>query len=108
MCHHHAESPHPPNITLTAIISFISDEPNVGSSLLHWDLAENQEASPGVDVATSYLVSVSSESNQSNSTTSNTSLWLTLFYDQDYNISVVAKNCFGTSEPAELHVVWDG
>ena len=105
MCHHHAESPHPPNITLTAIISFISDEPNVGSSLLHWDLAENQEASLGVDVAIiSYLISLSSESNQSNSTTSNTSLWLTLFYDQDYNISLVAK----TSEPAELHVVWDG
>ena len=87
---------------------FISEEPSVESSLLHWNLADNQEASPGVDVATSYLVSLSSESNQSNSTTSNTSLWLTLFYDQDYNISVIAKNCFGISERAELHVVWDG
>ena len=79
------------------------------SSLLHWDLVDTQAViSTGVDVATSYLVSLSSESNQSNFTTSNTSIWLTLFYDQDYNISVAAKNYFGISESAELHVVWDG
>ena len=89
-------------------MSFRSEEPNVESSLLHWDLADNQEASLEGDLGTSYLISLSSESNQSNIATSNTSLWLTLFYDQDYNISMVAKNCFGTSEPAELHVVWDG
>ena len=94
-------------MTLTAIMSIRSGEPNVESSLLNWNLAGTQAVSSGVDVATSYLVSLSSESNQSNFTTSNTSIWLTLFYDQDYNVSVVAKNCFGTSEPAELHVVWD-
>jgi hypothetical protein len=86
-------------------MSFRSEEPNVESSFLHWN---NQEVSPGVDVATSYLISLSSGSNQSTFTTSDASVWLTLFYDQDYNISVVAKNCFGTSESAELHVVWDG
>ena len=90
------------------MMSFRYKEPNIESSLLHWNLADNQEASPGVDVAMSYLISLSSESNQSTFTTLNTSIWLALFYDQDYNITVVAKNCFGTSEPAELHVVWDG
>ena len=95
---------------MTATISFRSEEPDVESSLLHWNLADNQQlqASLGVDIATSYLISLSFESNQSNSTTLNTSIWLILFYDQDYNISVVAKNCFGTSKPAELHVVWEG
>ena len=90
---------------------FRSEEPNVAieSSILHWDVADTQEASPGMNAIASYLISLSfNESNLSNSTTSNTSVRLTLFYDQDYNISVVAKNCFGTSEPAELHVIWDG
>ena len=57
---------------------------------------------------TFYAITLSSESNQSNFTTSNTSIWLTLFYDRDYNISVVAKNCAGNSEPAELYFTWDG
>ena len=91
-------------MTLTATMSFRSEEPNIESSFLHWNLDDTQEASPEVDVATSYLISLSSELNQFRSThnTSNTSIWLTLFYGQDYNISVVAKKCFGTSKPYML------
>lgn len=93
-------------------MSFRSEDPNVAieSSLLHWNLADTQEANPGmnVTVVTSYFISLSSELNQSTFTTLNTSIWLTLFYDQDYNIIVVTKNCLGTSEPTELHVAWDG
>ena len=91
-------------------MAFRYGEPNVESSFLHWNLTDTQEASLGVDVATSYLVTLSSESNQSNFTTSNTPefIQLILFYNQDYNISVVAKNCFGTGEPADLYVIWDG
>ena len=33
--------------------------------------------------------------------TTNTSVQLALLYDQDYNISVVARNCIGSSAPAE-------
>ena len=57
---------------------------------------------------------VTPESERSNQSilmfeTSNTSTQLTLFFDQDYNISVVARNCIGTtSEPAELYITWDG
>jgi hypothetical protein len=36
--------------------------------------------------------------------TTNTSIQLALLYDQDYNISVVARSCIGTSEPAEIHI----
>ena len=36
--------------------------------------------------------------------TTNTSVQLALLYDQDYNISVVARNCIGSSAPAEIHI----
>jgi hypothetical protein len=37
--------------------------------------------------------------------TTNMSIQLALLYDQDYlNISVVARSCIGTSEPAEIHI----
>ena len=66
----------------------------------------NQESMANLN--TTYFTSLSSESNQSNYTSSNTSILLPLFYDEDYNISVVARNCIGESEPAELYVIWDG
>ena len=105
----HTEPPRPLNITLTARLR--PEEPAV-SSYLHWSVADDHdEDTATVDLNTSYHISLFPElvgSNQSNFTISTTSIWLTLFYDQDYNISVVARNCVGTSEPAELHVVWDG
>jgi hypothetical protein len=36
--------------------------------------------------------------------TTNMSIQLALLYDQDYNISVVARSCIGTSAPAEIHI----
>ena len=78
-------------------------------SLLHWDI---QEDSDMLDVLnTSYIITVTPESEKLNqsmhmSETSNTSTQLTLFFDEDYNISVAARNCVGISEPAEL--VWEG
>ena len=57
-----------------------------------------------------YIVTVISESLESNlsiTLTSNASLQLTLFSDQDYNISVVASNCLGTSEPFEICITAD-
>ena len=36
--------------------------------------------------------------------TADTSIPLTLHYDRDYNISVVANNCVGNSTPAEIHI----
>ena len=105
----HAEPPRPLNITLTA--RFRSEERDI-FSYLHWSVADDHhEDTVTVDLNTSYLISLFPElvgSNQSTFTISTPSIWLTLFYDQDYNISVVARNCVGTSEPAELYVVWDG
>ena len=79
-------------------------------SYLHWSdsmtFTHNQESMANLN--TTYFISLSSESNQSNYTTSNTSILLPLFYDEDYNISVVARNCTGESEPAEPYVTWDG
>ena len=77
---------------------------------LHWSIADNDREDT-VGLNTSYIVTVISESVESNSsilTTSNTSIQLTLSNDQEYNISVVAMNCFGTSEPAEIYITWDG
>ena len=36
--------------------------------------------------------------------TADTSIPLTLHYDRDYNISVMASNCVGDSTPAEIHI----
>ena len=110
----HSESPHRPNITLTATLRLQEPDVNI---YLHWFMAESDDNNDSedtvvtVDLNTSYAISIFPELvglNQSNFTISTTSIWLTLFYDQDYNISVVARNCVGTSEPAELYVVWDG
>ena len=98
----HAEPPRPLDITLTATLR--SEEPDV-SSFLHWSGSMTHNK---VNLDTSYVITLFSESNQFNFTTLNTSIWLTLFYDQDYNISMISKNCAGNSEPAELYLTWDG
>ena len=36
--------------------------------------------------------------------TTNTSVQLALLYNQDYNISVLVRNCTGTSAPAIIHI----
>ena len=76
---------------------------------LHWNVEENN-GDKRVNLNTSYMVTVTSESLESNRTivlTSNNSIQLTLFGDQDYNISVVASTCAGISEPAEIHITTD-
>lgn len=107
----YTELSRPLNITLTA--SFRLEESDAVSSYLYWsgNIAESHDQNniiTNLDMYTFYAVSVYSESNQSYFTTSNTSIQLTLFYDEDYNISVVARNCIGMSEPADLYVTWDG
>ena len=105
----HAVLPQPLNITMKAALSPASESIE---GLLHWDI---QEDSDTMDVLnTSYTITVIPESeklNQSIFETSNTSTPLTLFLDQyqGYNISVVARSCLGTSEPAKLYIaLWDG
>ena len=92
-------------MTATLILASESDVSIEG--LLHWDI---QEDSDTMDVLnTSYIITQESEnSNQSITETSNTSTQLNLFFDEDYNISVVARNCVGTSKPAEVFIQWDG
>ena len=74
--------------------------------LLHWDIEKDHYDSDTMN--TSYIITVTPESEKlihSMSETSNTFTQLTLFFDKDYNISVVARNCVGTtSKPAELCV----
>lgn len=73
---------------------------------LHWSIAEI----PETNVNTSYTVTVIPESldQESISITTNTSRQLTLLTDQDYNISVAARNCVGTSKQAEIYITRDG
>ena len=76
---------------------------------LHWNVEENN-GDKRVNLNTSYVVTVIPESLESNQTialTSNNSIQLTLFGDQDYNISVLASTCVGISEPAEIHITTD-
>ena len=105
----HAEPPNPTKATLNfeseAQLSLISLE-----GYLHWSI-EGDDREDTADLNTSYMVTVipeSVESNLSVFTTSNTSIQLILSNDWEYNISVVAKNCVGTSEPAEIYITWDG
>ena len=107
----HSEPPHPLNITVMVLLvpEMLESAPIDG--LLHWDIQDSDTVI--VDVLnTSYIITVTPQSEKLNQLifeTSNTSIQLTLFLDQDYNISVVARNCIGsTSEPAELYITWDG
>ena len=105
----HAAPPQPLNITMTAALTTASEFDVSIDGLLHWDIQEDSDTMHMDVLNTSYIITVTQESeelNQSISETSNTSTQLTLFLDQDYNISVTARNCVGTSEPAEL--VWEG
>ena len=59
-------------------------------------------------LADHYIVSLSPliHDNESESIfiTSNTTIYLSLQHNQDYNISVMASNCAGNSTPAEISV----
>ena len=105
----HAEPPNPTKATLN-----FESEPQLSlislEGYFHWSI-ESDDREDTAYLNTSYMVTVipeSVESNLSVFTTSNTSIQLTLSNDREYNISVVAKNCVGTSEPAEIYTTWDG
>ena len=100
--------PQPLNITMIAALNTPALESDVSiEGVLHWDL-DIQEDSDIMDVLnTLYIITVTPESeklNQSIFETSNISIPLTLFLDQGYNISVVARSCIGTSAPATIHI----
>ena len=61
-----------------------------------------------VNVADHYIISVSPLINDSKSEsifiTSNTTIQLPLQYNRDYNVSVMASNCAGSSTPVEISV----
>ena len=52
----------------------------------------------------SYIITLDTADSGDIFHTTNTSIQLNLFYDQDYNISVVARNCIGSSSPATIHI----
>ena len=102
----HAAPPRPLNVTMTVALATASETSVSIDGLLHWDIYEDSNT---MDVLnTSYIIIVTPESeNQTITETSNVFTNVTLFYEQDYSISVVATNCIGiTSEPAELYVIW--
>ena len=64
----------------------------------------NVEWNP-VDVADNYTVSVSpSLESEYVFVTSHTTIQLPFLYNQDYNVSVVANNCAGSSIEANINV----
>ena len=96
-------SPRSLNITMLAALNTPVLESIEG--LIHWDI---QRDSDTMDVLnTLYIITVTPESeklNQSIFETSNISIPLTLFLNQGYNISVVARSCIGTSASATIHI----
>ena len=58
-----------------------------------------------VDVADHYTVSISPPlESESVFITSNTTIQLPFLYNQDYNVSVMANNCAGSSIAASINV----
>ena len=105
----HAEPPQPLIITLTTTLESEAQDISLDVNL-HWSIAENKQMS---DLITSYVVTVISGSPELNQSvimymTRNTSIQFKLFRDQNYNISVAARNCVGHSEPAEIYITRDG
>ena len=109
----HVVPPQPLNNIMVTAALIPASESNASIDT-HLHLSGNiHKDSDTMDVLnSSYIITVTPESeelNQSMFETSNTSILLTLFLDQGYNISVVTRNCLGTSEPAELYIaLWDG
>ena len=64
---------------------------------VHWEAS---------DYADSYFVFVFSPLNNSDSifTTTNTTFQLSMLYNEEYNISVLASNCAGNSTPVIIPV----
>ena len=89
---------------MTAVLTTASIAVSI-EGLLHWVIQEDSDTTDILN--TSYIITVTPESeelNQSIFETSNTFTQLTLFFNQEYNISVVARSCIGSSAPAIIHI----
>jgi hypothetical protein len=96
----------PLKVTVTAGLTPTSESDVSIDGLLHWEVQED------CDVKTNaYIITVTPESeklNQSIELTSNTSTKVTLLFDEDYIISVEARNCIGVSKSTKLFIQWGG
>ena len=98
----YTEPPQPHN--LTVVMSTDPGDPYV-NVVLQWfdqnlDAALNQTYTITI---TRYPPSIADSG--ATFQTTNTSIQLALLYDQDYNISVVARNCIGSSIPAIIRMI---
>ena len=69
--------------------------------VVQWDA---QRLNTALNLDQTYTITVSTPTVGTIFHTPNVSIQLVLFYDQDYNISVVTSNCIGNSTPAEIHI----
>ena len=95
--------PQPLNITMIAALNTPVLESDVSiEGVLHWYLDIQEDI---MDVLnTLYIITVTPESEKLNQSIFETSNISILFLDQRYNISVVARSCIGSSEPATIHI----
>jgi hypothetical protein len=99
--------PRPHN--LTVVLSTRNADPVYGNPhlnvVLQWSRID-QTFSATLNL--NYTITISPDPPSADSMTifhtTNVSIQLNLLYDQDYNISVVARSCIGTSAPAEIHI----
>ena len=81
----------PPEFTGNIIVNELTNEDNYYSVNVSW-----KTIGPNIDEQ--YIIAITSPvGSRSNFTTSNTSIILSVLYDQEYNISIVASNCAGSS-----------
>jgi hypothetical protein len=100
--------PHVPS-NVTAVMPHIHPNDNTTGSLnitLEWIIESDTMHLGHNNQISNYTVTVYPGAANSGSIfhTANTSIPLSLNYDRDYNISVVASNCVGNSTPAEIHI----
>ena len=101
LIHGYAEPPQPYN--LTVVMSTRNRDPGDPylNVVLKW---MNQNLDAALNQNTISLDPPSTADSGDIFHTTNTSVQLALLYDQDYNISVVARNCIGNSAPAKIHI----
>ena len=101
----YAESPQPYNLTVVMSTRNHMDpgDPYL-SVVLKW-MNQNLDAA----LRQTYIITISPDPPSTADSgdifhTTTTSTQLTLLYDQDYNISMVARSCIGSSAPAKIHI----
>ena len=108
-CQYHADPTDPFNIT---VISIPKSEVQDLDVKICWRRAAESYEDMQMNSFTSYIVKIIPESEELNQSTIKTSnmfvQYSPLFHDHEYNISVEARNCIGTSKPAVVHITGDG